>query len=115
MAKVSNSKKSAPVEKQKLTEDDELTVASSEEEEQQSSSKRRRRGKKPSVPDKCPLCESGTNVDYKDVYKLKRFTSRRGRMIPRSRSGLCSRHQRQVATAIKRAREMALLPYVTEK
>lgn len=114
MATSSKSKKSAPVEKQKLTDDDELTVATSEEEEE-GEKRNRRRGRKPSVPDKCTLCESGTEVDYKDVYKLKRFTSRRGRMIPRSRSGLCSRHQRQVSTAIKRARQMALLPYVTEK
>lgn len=113
MGTLSNTQKSAPVEKQKLTTDDDLAVATTEVEEV--STRGGRRKQKVTVPEKCSICESGTEVDYKDVYKLKRFTSRRGRMIPRSRSGLCSTHQRRVATAIKRARHMALLPFVTEE
>jgi small subunit ribosomal protein S18 len=61
---------------------------------------------------KCPLCESGVkNVTYKDVYQLKKFTSVRGKFISTEKSGVCHKHQRQLKSAIKRARYMALLPY----
>lgn len=62
---------------------------------------------------KCPLCESGVKyVSYKDVYQLKKFTSVRGKLISTEKTGVCDKHQRQVTTAVKRARYMALLPYV---
>ncbi|MCK9368998.1 30S ribosomal protein S18 [Candidatus Dojkabacteria bacterium] len=61
---------------------------------------------------KCPLCEGGVKgVTYKDVYQLKKFTSVRGKIISTEKSGVCHKHQRQLATAIKRARYMALMPY----
>jgi small subunit ribosomal protein S18 len=61
---------------------------------------------------KCPLCESGVkSVTYKDVYQLKKFTSVRGKIISTEKSGVCSKHQRQLASSIKRARFMALLPF----
>ena len=53
-------------------------------------------------------------VEYKDVEQLRRYTSERGKIRSRRMSGACRRHQRQIAVAIKRAREMALLPYVAE-
>jgi small subunit ribosomal protein S18 len=53
-------------------------------------------------------------VDYKDVRRLRGFVSERGKIIPRRISGSCARHQRQLTTAIQRARTMALLPYVGE-
>lgn len=62
---------------------------------------------------KCPLCESGVKeVTYKDVYQLKKFTSARGKIIATEKSGVCSKHQRQVVRSIKRARVMGLMPYV---
>lgn len=62
---------------------------------------------------KCPLCESGVKfISYKDVYQLKKYTSVRGKIIGRDRSGMCATHQRQLSRAIKKARYMALLPYV---
>ena len=62
---------------------------------------------------KCPLCESGVKeVTYKDVYQLKKFASVRGKIISTEKSGVCAKHQRQVARAIKRARVMGLMPYV---
>jgi len=62
---------------------------------------------------KCSLCESGVkDVTYKDVYQLKKFTSVRGKIIAKEKSGACARHQRQLAKAIKRARYVGLLPYV---
>lgn len=61
----------------------------------------------------CPVCESGVRfVDYKDERVLSRFVTERGKILPRRISGMCARHQRQINTAIKRARFLALLPYI---
>ena len=61
----------------------------------------------------CPVCESGVRVlDYKDERTLQRYTTDRGKILPRRLSGMCARHQRQLSTAIKRARLIALLPYI---
>ena len=62
---------------------------------------------------KCSLCESGiSEVSYKDVYRLKKFTTARGRILPRKRTGACAAHQRKITAAIKIARHVALLPFV---
>jgi small subunit ribosomal protein S18 len=53
-------------------------------------------------------------IDYKDVYLLKRFISDRGKILPRRVTGTKSNYQAELATAIKRARHMALLPYIKE-
>ena len=53
-------------------------------------------------------------IDYKDVELLKRFVSANGKIIPRRVTGTCAKYQRMLAVAIKRAREMALLPFVVE-
>ena len=55
-----------------------------------------------------------TYIDYKDVELLKRFVSANGKIIPRRVTGTSAKYQRMLATAIKRAREMALLPFVKE-
>jgi ribosomal protein S18/ribosomal protein S6 len=61
----------------------------------------------------CTICESGMRViDYKDNRTLSRFLTERGKILPSRLSGTCARHQRQLGTAIKRARELALLPYI---
>ena len=61
----------------------------------------------------CPICESGSRtIDYKDDRRLGRFITERGKILPRRISGMCARHQRQLGTAIKRARFLALLPYI---
>lgn len=63
----------------------------------------------------CPYCrEKIDRVDYKDVSMLRRFMSERGKIRSRRITGACRRHQSQLAKAIKRARELALLPYVAE-
>jgi small subunit ribosomal protein S18 len=63
----------------------------------------------------CLFCKDKVReVDYKNVEQLRRYTSERGKIRSRRMSGACRRHQRQIAVAIKRAREMALLPYVAE-
>lgn len=63
----------------------------------------------------CPYCRDKIDrVDYKDVSMLRRFTSERGKIRSRRITGACRRHQSQLARAVKRARELALLPYVAE-
>jgi small subunit ribosomal protein S18 len=61
----------------------------------------------------CPLCEAGIRlVNYKDEKTLSRFTTEQGKILPRRMTGMCARHQRQIGTAIKRARFLALLPFI---
>ena len=63
----------------------------------------------------CQFCvDKATFVDYKDIAKLKKFTSERGKILPRRATGACAMHQRQLTEAIKRARQVALLPYVVD-
>ena len=60
----------------------------------------------------CPLCESGIrNINYKDEKSLSRFVTDAGKILPRRMTGMCARHQRQVTTAAKRGRFLALLPF----
>lgn len=59
----------------------------------------------------CILCQEG-DISYKDVLRLKRFLTRRGKLKPRKRTGLCARHQRQAAKEVKKARLLGLLPFV---
>jgi small subunit ribosomal protein S18 len=60
----------------------------------------------------CGFCADKIRVaDYKDVKRLQRYVSDRGKILPRRRTGTCARHQRSLTTAIKRARHMALLPF----
>jgi small subunit ribosomal protein S18 len=54
------------------------------------------------------------DIDYKDTAKLKRYISERSKMLPRRTTGVCAQHQRRLMVAIKRARQIALLPYVTD-
>ena len=62
----------------------------------------------------CRLCaDKVTNISFEDVGRLRKHVSDRGKIIPRRVSGVCAKHQRQLSRAIKRAREMALLPYVS--
>jgi small subunit ribosomal protein S18 len=61
----------------------------------------------------CNLCEQGIRqVNYKDDKTLSRYVTERGKIMPRRLTGACARHQRQLTTAVKRARYLALLPYI---
>ena len=61
----------------------------------------------------CPLCEAGVRfVNSKDESTLRRFVTEQGKILPRRMTGMCARHQRQSTTAVKRARYLALLPFV---
>lgn len=67
---------------------------------------------KKQVKKTCVFCtEKVEEIDYKDVAKLRKFMTEKGKIIPRRTTGVCARHQRQLTNAIKRARVMALLPY----
>ena len=62
----------------------------------------------------CVFCGKDNVIDYKDTNKLKRYVSERGKILPRRITGNCAKHQRQVTVAIKRARNIALLPFTAE-
>ena len=63
----------------------------------------------------CSFCvDKVEHIDYKDVAKLRRFITERGKILPRRISGNCAKHQRQMTVAIKRARNIALLPFTAE-
>ena len=63
----------------------------------------------------CAFCvDKVTSIDYKDTAKLRKFLSERGKILPRRTTGTCAMHQRQLTVAIKRARQIALLPFITE-
>ena len=63
----------------------------------------------------CQFCvDKCQHIDYKDTAKLRRYMSERSKILPRRTTGTCAMHQRQLTEAIKRARQIALLPYVTE-
>lgn len=60
----------------------------------------------------CQFCvEKCDHIDYKDASKLKKFTSERAKILPRRVTGTCAKHQRELTIAIKRARQIAILPY----
>jgi small subunit ribosomal protein S18 len=63
----------------------------------------------------CIFCEDKVStIDYKDAGKLRKFITERSKILPRRATGTCAKHQRELAIAIKRARHMALLPFVSE-
>ncbi len=71
--------------------------------------------RKPARRKVCNFCvDKATSIDYKDVNKLKKYISESGKILPRRMTGVCARHQRELAVAIKKARQMALLPYVAD-
>ncbi|WP_053955075.1 MULTISPECIES: 30S ribosomal protein S18 [Clostridia] len=72
----------------------------------------KRRGRKKRV---CSFCADKANhIDYKDIRKLGKYVTERGKILPRRISGTCATHQRALTVAIKRARTVALLPYTAE-
>ena len=63
----------------------------------------------------CQFCvDKATTIDYKDTAKLRRYVSERSKILPRRTTGVCAMHQRELTEAIKRARQIALMAYVTD-
>lgn len=72
--------------------------------------KKKRRG--PPRRKVCPFCaDKNARIDYKNPAAIKRMVTERGKIVPRRISGMCAKHQREVALAVKRARHIALMPY----
>src|SRR5947209_9897948 len=85
------------------------------ERERQQSGRKRPSSTGPIRKKSCYFCkEKVEEIDYKNANQLRRYVSEKGKIRSRRITGACRRHQRQVAVAIKRAREMALLPYVAD-
>jgi small subunit ribosomal protein S18 len=94
--------------------DSEITEESEEDKKKKKKHRKLQRKRRYSAELSCPLCEAGVKIiTYKDVYQLKKYTSVRGKIIGREKSGMCAKHQRQLSRAIKKARYVALLPYVS--
>jgi small subunit ribosomal protein S18 len=75
---------------------------------------KRERGRRPRRK-VCSFCvDKVEDIDYKDVSKLHKYVTERGKILPRRISGTCAKHQRQLTIAIKRARQVALLPFTAE-
>ena len=73
------------------------------------------KGPRKSLKKVCQFCvEKAEVIDYKDVSKLRKFVSERSKILPRRVTGTCAKHQRELTTAIKRARHLALLPYSSD-
>jgi small subunit ribosomal protein S18 len=63
----------------------------------------------------CSFCaDKASVIDYKDINKLRKYVTERGKILPRRISGSCAKHQREITLAIKRARNIALLPFTTD-
>lgn len=78
------------------------------------SNKKQKKVKKPKKK-VCNFCvDNIKSIDYKDISKIKKYTTERGKILPRRISGNCAKHQRLLTDAIKRARSIALLPYTME-
>ena len=63
----------------------------------------------------CVFCGKDNVIDYKDMNKLKRYVSERGKILPRRVTGNCAKHQRAITVAVKRARHLAIMPYVDDE
>ncbi|WP_302451458.1 30S ribosomal protein S18 [Acidaminococcus fermentans] len=76
---------------------------------------KRERGNRRARRKVCSFCvDKVQEIDYKDAAKLRKFITERGKILPRRISGTCAKHQRQLTIAIKRARNVALLPFTAE-
>jgi small subunit ribosomal protein S18 len=62
----------------------------------------------------CVFCGTDSVISYKDTAKLKKYVSERGKILPRRITGTCAKHQRAITAAVKRARHIALMPYVAD-
>ena len=71
--------------------------------------------KRPVKKKVCNFCvEKAASIDYKDIPRLKKYITEAGKIVPRRASGVCAKHQRELAASIKRARHIALLPFVND-
>lgn len=75
----------------------------------------RKYNKRPARKKICTFCQNKDDkIDYKDINKIRKFITEKGKILPRRQTGVCSYHQRELAEAIKRARIVALLPFLAD-
>ena len=67
--------------------------------------------KRQKIADECLFCKDKVDPDYKDIIRIRRFLTERFLIVPRRYSSVCAKHQRKLSLAVKRARELALIPY----
>lgn len=99
---------------------EEMTTQATQTQEAPAKRERAERPARPAVRGRrkkvCSFCvdRQSTSIDYKDIAKLRKYVSERSKILPRRVTGTCTRHQRELTVAIKRARHLALLPYVSD-
>jgi len=99
-------------EKNEIVVEEETTATERNDAAPQRMSQRPNRNRRKKV---CAFCADNIDdIDYKDTVRLRKFVSERAKILPRRISGTCAKHQRQLTTAIKRARHVALLPYISD-
>jgi len=103
-----------PIEAKPVRPEGEAAPEQRKDSEERSGSAAPRRGKGFFKKKVCKFCTQKLKVDYKDVDVMRRFVTERGKILPRRITGTCSKHQRVLAVAIKRARALAFLPYVAK-
>ena len=105
----------APEETEAPAEVKEVKEPRREEARERSGDRPAKRGfKKQNYKKVCLFCQEKSTIDYKDTAKLKKFIAEGGKILPRRMTGTCAKHQRELATAIKRARIAALIPFRAE-
>ena len=104
--------KNEVVENQKI--DNAVDQISAEDSGREDEARGRGKGKAFYHKRQCRFCANKAKIDYKDADGLRRFTTERGKILPRRITGTCAKHQRELAVAIKRARSICLLPYVAD-
>lgn len=93
-------------------ENEEVVVEKTQE--QQPVEKEFKKGRRTQKRKVCAFCTDKVAIDYKDVARLRKYITEKGKILPRRQTGTCAKHQRELANAIKRARYMALIPYTGE-
>lgn len=73
-----------------------------------------KRRKKITTPKKCYFCDEKKTPNFLETEVLSRFVTERGKLVGRSRNGLCAKHQRRLTTAVKHARHLALMPFIAQ-
>ena len=106
-----------PVEEAETVSVEETSAENTAETTEQAAPERREKKLIKRIPRRkvCVFCQNKVEaIDYKDVATLKKYVTEGGKILPRRMTGTCAKHQRELNTAIKRARNMALLPFVTD-
>ena len=109
-----NAENTAPAETEVREEIKEVKEPRREEARERGERPAKRGFKKQNYKKVCAFCQDKSTIDYKEVGKLRKFIAEGGKILPRRMTGTCAKHQRELATAIKRARIASLIPFKAE-